>query len=447
MRTCDSCGFENAEPAKACPLCGAADLPPVPSPGSITVDGVTRTVQLPADRTWAAPVARPVPADLQGRVFGDRYEIEGEIGRGGMGRVYRVRDRATGRAGALKVLEPASAHDPDRLERFRREIEILSRLQHSAITAVLGWGMDGADPFFVTELVVGCDLKEDIRRRGPRPAEEAADLVATVAEALAAAHAAGVIHRDVKPSNIMLAADGSVKLVDFGLARGLGLDLTTLTRTGMIVGTPGYMAPEQFEGRPIDGRCDLYALGIVLFELLTGRLPFTGQTPIAVALKHKTEPPPSPRALRGGVPRWLERAIFRSLEKDPDRRYATAADMAADLRRRRDQRQVTRLPTGDALIEDDALGPDWALTLAAPREKTGWTEGMALRFDEAFFKLAGIEVPEAPGGRWVYRFLRWPEGEAFRRLVDYAEDSAVRQAVPEEGAVAKIMGWLRGRRP
>ena len=205
-----------------------------------------------------------------------------------MGQVFRVEDQTSGQTLALKVLRPLDSDDADRVRRFQREIQILTRIRHPVVLHILDWGDSPAGLYFVTELVDGEDLKLAIRRRGPWPAAEAAALGATLADALAAAHAQGVVHRDVKPNNVMIARDGSVRLLDFGLARGAGIDLTTLTRTGTILGTPGYMSPEQFDAHGVDERSDVYSLGVVLFEVLTGRLPFTGQTPIAVALAHKT---------------------------------------------------------------------------------------------------------------------------------------------------------------
>jgi len=174
-----------------------------------------------------------------------------------MGQVFRVEDATSGQALALKVLRPLDADDIDRVRRFQREIQILTRIRHPAVLHILDWGDSAAGLYFVTELVDGEDLKVAIRRRGAWPAAEAAALGATLAEALAAAHAQGVVHRDVKPNNVMIARDGSVRLLDFGLARGAGIDLATLTRT--ILGTPGYMSPEQFDAHGVDERSDLCA--------------------------------------------------------------------------------------------------------------------------------------------------------------------------------------------
>jgi serine/threonine-protein kinase len=379
----------------------------------------------------------------EGTVVGDRYRVEGLVGRGGMGQVFRVTDLATGRTLALKVLRAVEGEDADRARRFSREIQILTRLHHPAVLRILDWGESAAGLFFVTELVDGEDLKMAIRRRGPWAPAEAAALGATIAEALAAAHAQGIVHRDVKPNNVMIGSDGSVLLLDFGLARGAGIDLTTLTRTGTILGTPGYMSPEQFDAHGVDERSDVYSLGVVLFEVLTGRLPFTGQTPIAVALGHKTEPPPLPRSIRHAIPAWLEHVVLRCLEKDPARRFATAAELAAELRRPRHAASAPRsrsLPGGDEVVLDPAETTDWSLVLSSPREKTGWVAGMALRFEERYYRLLDTLPPGPHGsGGWTYRFGAWPDGEVFRRLVDYEQDLAARA---EKRLKARLSRWL-----
>jgi serine/threonine-protein kinase len=298
----------------------------------------------------------------------------------------------------------------------------------------------------VSDLVEGVDLKLEIQRRGTFPVAEACALVAVIADALATAHAQGIVHRDVKPNNVMVAADGSVRLLDFGLARGAGVDMATLTRTGTILGTPGYMSPEQFDGKDVDERTDVYSLGVVLFELLTGRLPFTGQTPIAVAMKHKTEMPPLPRTLRHDLPAWVERLILACLEKEPERRIASMAELRDALRKPREagRPQRRRLATGDSVVEDAGGETDWALSLASPAEKTGWSHGMALGFGGRFYRLERIDAPERDAGPWTYRFQPWPEGVVFRKLVDYQQDAAARAAAPK--GLGEKLGRLWSRK-
>jgi serine/threonine-protein kinase len=436
MRTCDACGFENAEPGKACALCGASEITAATSERSTIAAPPTPA---PGGASGAARVEA-------GQVFGGRYRIVSLLGSGGMGQVFRVEDQAGGQPLALKVLRPLDGDDADRVRRFQREIQILTRIRHPAVLRILDWGESPAGLYFVTELVDGEDLKLAIRRRGPWPAAEAAALGATLADALAAAHAQGVVHRDVKPNNVMIARDGSVRLLDFGLARGAGIDLTALTRTGTILGTPGYMSPEQFDAHGVDERSDLYSLGVVLFEVLTGRLPFCGQTPIAMALAHKTEPPPLPRSLRRDAPAWLERVVLRCLEKQPERRYASAHELASELRRPRTGEPPRRraLPSGDGVVVDGGESTDWALVLTSPHEKTGWSEGMTLRFEERYYRMVAALAPSSDGV-WTYGFEPWPEGEVFRRLVDYEQDAASREAEAASRLGGRLSRWL-GRR-
>ena len=436
MRTCDACGFENAEPEKPCALCGASEI-----------------VQATSDLSTMAAPATPTPASGSGgsavrveagQVLGERYRVISLLGTGGMGQVFRVEDTRSGQTLALKVLRPLDTDDTDRVRRFQREIQILTRIRHPAVLHILDWGDSTAGLYFVTELVDGEDLKVAIRRRGPWAPAEAAALGATLAEALAAAHAQGVVHRDVKPNNIMIARDGSVRLLDFGLARGAGIDMATLTRTGTILGTPGYMSPEQFDAHGVDERSDLYSLGVVLFEVLTGRLPFTGQTPIAVALAHKTETPPLPRSLQHAIPAWLERVVLRCLEKDPARRFASASELVAEMRRPREGAlpRVRALASGDGVLLDAAETTDWALVLTSVHEKTGWVEGMALRFEERYYRLVGARAPAAIGSPWTYRFVAWPEGEVFRRLMDYEQDLAARAETQSKKLTGRLSRWL-----
>jgi hypothetical protein len=436
VRTCDACGFENAEPGKPCALCGASE---VVQP---TTD--VSTLLAAGTRTPTRDGAGGSEAVADGQVFGERYRVDSLLGRGGMGQVFRVTDLSTGQPLALKVLRPVDGDDSDRVRRFQREIQILTRIHHPAVVRILDSGESPAGLFFVTELVEGEDLKLSIRRRGPFPPAEAAALGATLAEALAAAHAQGVIHRDVKPNNVMIASDGSVRLLDFGLARGAGVDMATLTRTGTVLGTPGYMSPEQFDAHGVDERSDVYSLGVVLFEVLTGRLPFVAQTPIAVALAHKTEPPPLPRSLQSSVPAWLERVVLRCLEKEPARRFATAAELAAELRRSRDAAgpRQRKLPSGDAVVLDPGEATDWALVLRTGHEKTGWAEGMALRFEERYYRLGAIRAPAARAGTWTYHFTAWTDGEVFRRLVDYDQDCVLRAQAEAASLKGRLSRWL-----
>jgi serine/threonine protein kinase len=360
------------------------------------------------------------------------------LGSGGMGEVYRVRDERDGRERALKRMRGADENDPERGERFRREISVLTKIRHPAVLPILDWGASSDEQFFVTELIDGHDLKLAIQQRGPWPLDEACAVVATLCDALAAAHALGIVHRDVKPNNVMLGSDGSVRLLDFGLARGHGVGMSSLTRTGVIVGTPAYMSPEQFDGRPVDERSDVYALGAVLFELLTAELPFQAPNAMALAVKHLVEPAPSPRERRAELPAWVERVVLRCLEKDPARRYPTALALRAELEAPRSGGRLRsrRLASGDLALEEP--GGEWALVLASPGEKTGWTPGLALRFEERFYRLEAILPPPEPSGRFTYRFSSWPSEIVLRTFVDYERDVEERRGERGRSLSARV---------
>jgi serine/threonine-protein kinase len=381
---------------------------------------------------------------LIGETYANRYRIDALLGRGGMGEVYRVHDVTAGVDRALKIVDAKTSgpvDDDDRVERFRREIGILSKIDHPGVLRILDSGTHGDRLFFVSELIDGHTLESDPQPR-PWDVPKAAAFVASVADALAASHAAGVVHRDVKPSNIMIASDGSIRLLDFGLARPSGIDATTLTRVGVIVGTPTYMSPEQFESRWLDARSDIYSLGVVLFELLTATRPFVATTPLALAMMHKGEEPPAPRSVRRDLPAWIERVVLRCLQKDPDKRYPRAEELARELRRARQSSAPRRLPSGDVAIEDDAAGGGWALELRSTAEKTGWTPGMVLLFYDRYYKLAKVCPPEQNEPNWVYLFGPQPETEVIRKLVDYREDCVQRDRTKPASTWSKLTSRL-----
>jgi eukaryotic-like serine/threonine-protein kinase len=261
-------------------------------------------------------------------VLADRYELGPVLGQGGMAKVHRGLDRQLGREVAIKVLAPPFDRDREFVERFQREARAAAGLSHPNIVAVFDSGSDDGTHYIVTELVEGETLADRLRRDGPMPQAEAIAVAADIARALAAAHERGLIHRDIKPGNVMLPPDGRVKVVDFGIARAAGSD--TLTNTGVVLGSTAYLSPEQASGQPVDERADLYALGCVLYEMLTGRVPFSADTPIATMYRHVNEVPPPPSTF-ASIPSELEDIVMRALEKDPKRRFASASELEAAL--------------------------------------------------------------------------------------------------------------------
>jgi hypothetical protein len=273
---------------------------------------------------------------VTGQRVDPRYRLDDRIATGGMGEVWRATDTVLDRQVAVKVLKPEYADDPSFRSRFEAEARHAAALHHPNVASVFDFGElppdDGSGvprPYLVMELVPGRPLSQLLRGDEPMPPETAADIGAQAADALAAAHALGIVHRDVKPANLLVTPSGQVKITDFGIARAA--DGVALTQTGQVIGTPAYISPEQAEGTPATQASDVYSLGVVLYECLAGTRPFTGDTPVGTALAHlRDEPPPLPDQ----VPAHLREAVSTALAKDPAQRYASMADFAAALRGR-----------------------------------------------------------------------------------------------------------------
>src|SRR5580692_2247687 len=275
----------------------------------------------------------------QPRVYSGRYEITHLIARGGMAQVYRAVDRQLDRPVALKVLFPELSVDKTFVERFRREAQAAANLSHPNIVPVFDWGEDDGSYFIVMEYVDGRALSAVLKDPEPLPPRQIASIGAGVAAALAFAHRHGVIHRYVKPGNVLITPDGEVKVTDFGIARAVNTE-ESLTQTGAVMGTAAYFSPEQAEGKTVDARSDIYSLGVVLYEMAVGRPPFTGDSPVAVASKHVRDMPVLPRVANSACPAALEAVIMKAMAKDPASRYASAEEMRADLLRFADGRPV-----------------------------------------------------------------------------------------------------------
>ena len=278
------------------------------------------------------------------QVLLDRYEVGRLLGAGGMAEVYEGRDRLLARRVAIKVPLSQHAHDPDFAHRFRREAQAAASLSHPGVVAVYDTGSENGTHFIVMEYVDGRTLKDVIRAEAPLYPDRAAEISADVCSALAAAHARGMVHRDVKPANIMLMPDGRVKLMDLGIARVAAGE--TLTQTAAMLGTAQYLSPEQAQGQEVDYRSDLYSLGCCLYEMLTGTVPFRGATPVAIAYRHVREDPAPPRLLNPDIPPPLEAVCLKAMAKRPEDRYQTAAEFRADLERVRTGQRVAAGPAG-----------------------------------------------------------------------------------------------------
>jgi eukaryotic-like serine/threonine-protein kinase len=265
-----------------------------------------------------------------GELIVGRYELEELVGEGGMSSVYRAYDTVLERRVAIKILHEHFSRDPEYVERFRREARAIARLSHANVVTVIDRGEWEGRQFIVFEHVAGENLKAVIAREGPLPVERALDLACQIAHALAFAHELGIVHRDVKPHNVLLAAGGTAKVTDFGIARALDAD-DALTETGTVLGTGQYFSPEQAKGERGDELSDQYSLGVVTFELLTGRVPYTGDSLLAVARRHIDDPVPSVRAVRPEAPACVDAVVSRAMAKRPEDRFGSMSALAAAL--------------------------------------------------------------------------------------------------------------------
>ena len=266
---------------------------------------------------------------MVGEKIAGRYELTELVGHGGMSSVYKAHDSLLERNVALKVLHEQYNADADFVERFKREARAVAQLQHPNIVTVIDRGEEEGRQYIVFEYIDGENLKELVVRKGRLDVREALEIAVEVARGLAFAHERGLVHRDVKPQNVLLNGDGRAKVTDFGIARSL--DVEGMTSAGMVLGTSNYIAPEQASGQPVDAHTDVYSLGAVLYEMLTGDVPFSGESFVAVAMKHVHEPPPNLLDLRSDVPLRVAAAVDRALEKDPNQRFPTMDAFAAEL--------------------------------------------------------------------------------------------------------------------
>jgi serine/threonine protein kinase/Tfp pilus assembly protein PilF len=325
--TCSNCGTDNTQDSEFCKKCGTQiiDSEEKPLP--------TQTIEAPKEEL------------TRGSTLADRYEIIEELGKGGMGRVFRVEDTKLKQEVALKLIKPEIAKDKKTVERFRNELKTARMIAHKNVCRMFDLGESAAAHFITMEYVRGEDLKSLIRKMGQLSSGQAISIAKQVCDGLIEAHSLGVVHRDLKPQNIMIDSEGKARIMDFGIARSL--EAKGITGAGVMIGTPEYMSPEQVEGKETDQRSDIYSLGVILYEMVTGRVPFEGDTALSIAMKHKSEEPKDPREYNAQVSEDLSQIILRCLKKEKDKRYQSAGELRKDL-----ENMESGIPTTERVIPE-----------------------------------------------------------------------------------------------
>jgi serine/threonine protein kinase/tetratricopeptide (TPR) repeat protein len=309
---CPKCEFKNPDNTKYCGNCAT----PLPlSEG--TLDAQTETLVVPIVDMYT------------GSILAGRYEIIEELGKGGMGKVYKARDKEINEKIAIKIIRPDIATNKKIIERFHNELKMARTITHKNVCRMHDLGRDEDTRFITMEYVSGEDLKKSIRRMGPLTVRKALSIGKQICHGLSEAHHLGVYHRDLKPHNIMIDREGNAKIMDFGIA--LSSEADGITDSNIIIGTPQYLSPEQVEGKKVDQRSDIYSLGVILFEMVTGQVPFDGDTTLSIAVKHKSEIPRNPKEFNALIPEELSQLILKCMEKDSEKRYQTVDELCSDL--------------------------------------------------------------------------------------------------------------------
>jgi serine/threonine protein kinase len=308
---CPKCKAENPDTKQFCGDCGTQLTPPDEIPVQ------TKTIEAPKEELTT------------GSTFAGRYQIIEELGRGGMGKVYKAQDTEIKEKIALKLIKPEISSDKKTIERFQNELKLARKISHRNVCRMHDLGKSEGNYFITMEYVDGENLKGMIRMMGQLSSGKTISIAKQVCEGLSEAHRIGVVHRDLKPSNIMIDKDGNAKIMDFGIARSL--TGKGITGVGVMIGTPEYMSPEQVESKEIDQRSDIYSLGVILYEMVTGQVPFEGDTPYSIGVKHKSEVPRNPKEINPQISDDLNRMILKCLEKEKDKRYQSAGELRSEL--------------------------------------------------------------------------------------------------------------------
>jgi serine/threonine protein kinase len=318
---CPKCKAKNPDDSKFCNECG------------LRLDSLdqkaasTQTIEIPKEGLNT------------GAIFAGRYQIVEEIGKGGMGTVYRGLDKKLNEEVALKIIKPEIAVDEITIERFRNELKLARKITHKNVCRMFDFHEEEGTPYITMEYIEGESLKDFILKKGKLPEEQTIEIARQICKGLSEAHEIGVVHRDLKPQNIMIDAKHNAKIMDFGIARSV--EALGVTQTGILIGTPDYMSPEQVEGKEVDHTSDIYSLGVILYEMATGRVPFAGETALSIALKHTTEAPADPREINDLLSDNLSSIILKCLEKDKEQRFQSVADLLSEFRKLKDSVPTT----------------------------------------------------------------------------------------------------------
>ncbi len=352
----------------------------------------------------------------QPRLLGDRYELDGVVGRGGMAEVYRARDLRLDRVVAIKTLRADLARDQTFQARFRREAQSAASLNNPSIVAVYDTGEDLSSgvpvPFIVMEFVEGRTVRDLLIEGHRLLPERTLEIVSGVLRALEYSHQAGIVHRDIKPGNVMVTRNGDIKVMDFGIARAMSDTQATMTQTAQVIGTAQYLSPEQARGERVDARSDLYSTGCLMYELLTGRPPFTGDSPVAIAYQHVRENPIPPSRLDPSLPPWADSIVLKAMAKSPNDRYQSAAEMNADIQRAASGMQVaasvpppTRADFYDYQQRTAQMGPQTMMgvapTTVSPYQQTGYQTGYQQPYGSGGYDAGGPDQGRSGARRWL----------------------------------------------
>lgn len=361
---CPKCQTNNPDTVKFCGECGTP----------LEVDVVhTKTLETSLEELTT------------GSIFAGRYKIIEELGKGGMGRVYKVLDKETNEKIALKLIKPEIASDKKTIERFRNELTTARKIGHRNVCRMYDLNKEKDNYYITMEYVTGGDLKRLIRRTKQLTVGTAISIAKQICDGLEEAHRLGIIHRDLKPNNIMIDDNGNARIMDFGIARTV--KEKGITSSGVMIGTPEYMSPEQVEGREIDQRSDIYSLGIILYEMVTGKVPFEGETVISIAMKHKTEKPKAPRLLNHQLPDNLSQIIMKCLEKDRKNRYKSADELRSE---------IIKIEKIQGVVKEQDAKPSIAVLpfrdMSPQKDQDYFCEGMAEELINALTKIEGLHV-------------------------------------------------------